>query len=305
MKLIFLGTSSGVPTRDRNVTSLAFDLTGARKEVWLFDCGEGTQQQILSSSFSSAKISKVFISHMHGDHIFGLPGLLSSRAMSGTKEPLTLYGPTGIKQFVETALHLSSAYMGYEFNIIEFSHGELFNEGDFKVTVYSLKHRIESFGFRIEQAPPTANLNISLLEQQQVPKGPWLKNIKLGQTVTLQDGRIIQGSDYLLPTKTGLKLAIFGDTMPCDNSLLLAQDVDVMVHETTHEHALEDKALQYGHSTTTQAAYIAKQAQAKCLIATHLSSRYNTADDFQRLLEECRSIFPNSYLARDFMEFEL
>ncbi|MFT0213485.1 ribonuclease Z [Pseudomonas sp. F1_0610] len=305
MKLIFLGTSSGVPSRYRNVTSIALDLIGARKEIWLFDCGEGSQQQILQSYFSSTKISKIFITHLHGDHIFGLPGLLSSRAMSGTKDPLTLYGPVGIKHFVDTALSISSAYIDYPLIINEFTEGELFDEGDFKVSAYSLKHRIESFGFRIEQAPLAPNLDIARLEQQNIMKGPWLKNLKLGETIQLDDGRIIHGKEYLLPAKQGLKLAIFGDTMPCENSLLLAKEVDVMVHETTHEHALADKAAQYGHSTTTQAAQIAKEANVKCLIATHISTRYFKETDFQRLLAECQTIFPNSYLAHDFMEFEL
>ena len=303
MQLTFLGTCAGTPSLQRNVTSIALTLSH-RGDCWLFDCGEATQHQFMRSALKPGKLQKIFITHLHGDHIFGLPGLLTSRSMGGIPEPLTIYGPPGLRQFVETALSLSGSFVTYPLEIVEIAAGELFDDGAIKATAFSLNHVLPCFGFRIEQHDKPGFLDAEKLRADNVPRGPWFQQLKQGQSVTLEDGRVIHGRDYLGPSTPGKKLAIFGDTAPTENALALAAEVDVMVHETTLEAAMEEKANGRGHSTTVQAATAARDARAKRLIATHFSSRYRS-EDMPRLLAECQAIFPNTELARDFAVFEV
>ncbi|MGJ0579109.1 ribonuclease Z [Xenorhabdus bovienii] len=302
MELKFLGTSAGVPTKERNVTSLVLDLRGIRNALWMFDCGEGTQHQILNSSIKIPKLEKIFITHLHGDHIFGLPGLLCSRSMGGSTDPVTLYGPKGIRQFVETALQLSGSFLTYPLDMVEVQSGLLFDDGELKVTAYALDHRVECYGYRIEEHDKPGGLDTQKLNQDNIPRGPWMQVLKQGGTVTLEDGRTVCGKDYLGAPISGKSLAIFGDTTPTPEALKLAANVDVMVHEITLEDALAEKANHNGHSTTKQAATLARDAKAKHFIATHISGRYGI-EDCPRLLAECREIFPNTDLAEDFAIF--
>ncbi|MBC8654606.1 ribonuclease Z [Providencia vermicola] len=304
MELTFLGTSAGVPTKERNVTSMILNLVGIRKSYWLFDCGEGTQHRILNSPFKTPKIDKIFITHLHGDHIFGLPGLLCSRSMGGATEPLTLYGPKGLKQYVETVLSVSESYMTYPLNIIEIQAGQLFDDGELIVTAYPLDHRVECYGYRIEEHAKSGALDAERLAQDNIPRGPWMQDLKAGKTITLEDGRTVNGAEYLGEPISGKVIAIFGDTQPTDQGLALAKNVDVMVHETTLEAAFAEKANERGHSTTEQAARLARAAGVKRFIATHLSGRYMT-HDIPRLLAECQAIFPATIMAEDYLTVKI
>ncbi|MEQ5730509.1 ribonuclease Z [Providencia alcalifaciens] len=304
MELTFLGTSAGVPTKERNVTSMILNLVGIRKSYWLFDCGEGTQHRILNSPFKTPKIDKIFITHLHGDHIFGLPGLLCSRSMGGATEPLTLYGPKGLKQYVETVLSVSESYMTYPLNIIEIQAGQLFDDGELIVTAYPLDHRVECYGYRIEEHAKSGALDAERLAQDNIPRGPWMQDLKAGKTITLEDGRTVNGAEYLGEPISGKVIAIFGDTQPTDQGLALAKNADVMVHETTLEAAFAEKANERGHSTTEQAARLARSAGVKRFIATHLSGRYMT-HDIPRLLAECQAIFPATIMAEDYLTVKI
>lgn len=300
MELVFLGTSAGVPTRKRNMTSILLNLQQpTASAVWLFDCGEGTQHQLLKTAFHPGKLDKIFITHLHGDHLFGLPGLLCSRSMQGNPQPLTLYGPAGLREFVETALRLSGSWTDYPLTIIEISAGEVFTDENYTVTAFPLNHPVECYGYRIEEHDKPGALNAAALKAGGVVPGPLFQKLKQGQTVTLDDGRVINGNDYLSAPTAGKKLAIFGDTAPCPEALNLARGVDVMVHETTLEHAMAEKANSRGHSSTIQAAELARQAGAGRLIATHISSRYDAARAAE-LLAECQQHFPHTQLAEDF-----
>ncbi|KNC92250.1 ribonuclease Z [Trabulsiella odontotermitis] len=305
MELIFLGTSAGVPTRTRNMTSIILNLQQPTvAETWLFDCGEGTQHQFLKTDLHPGKLNKIFITHLHGDHLFGLPGLLCSRSMQGNSLPLTLYGPKGLKEFVEVALRLSGSWTDYPLTVEEISAGQVFSDQHFTVTACPLDHPLECYGYRIEEHDKPGTLNAAALMEDGVPPGPLFQLLKQGQTVTLDDGRTIDGKQYLGPATPGRKLAIFGDTGPCPAALDLARDVDLMVHEATLEAAMEEKANSRGHSSTLQAAALAAAAGAKRLVITHVSSRYD-AEGCQRLLAESRSRFANTVLAEDFMTISL
>lgn len=243
MELIFLGTSAGVPTRSRNVTAILLDLKHpTRGGLWLFDCGEGTQHQLLHTSYHPGKVDKIFITHLHGDHLFGLPGLLCSRSMAGNANPLTIYGPAGIQEFVETTLRLSGSWTDYPLEVVEIGEGLVFDDGDYQVRAYPLNHPVECYGYRVEEHDKPGALNAAALQADGVKPGPLFQRLKHGETVTLEDGRVINGQDYLAPPQPGKKLAIFGDTAPCPSALRLAGGVDVMVHEATLEAAMEEKA---------------------------------------------------------------
>ena len=300
MELTFLGTSAGVPTRNRNVTAMVLNPQHPQSGLWLFDCGEGTQQQMLRTAFNPGKLDKIFITHLHGDHIFGLPGLLCSRSMAGSEARLDIYGPKGVKEFVEMALRLSGSWAGFPLAIHEITEGVIFDDGRHKVSAVALSHPVECYGYRIEEHDKPGKLDARGLIAAGVTPGPLFHQLKMGETVRLEDGREIRGGDYLGASQPGKRLAIFGDTAPTPGALTLAQEVDVMVHETTLEAAMAEKANSRGHSTTHQAAELAREAKAKRLIMTHVSSRYDS-EACARLVTECRDIFPASELAEDFL----
>lgn len=305
MKLTFLGISAGSPTQERNVSSIVLDLREERGKLWLFDCGEGTQLQMLKAKLSLSKLEVIFLTHLHGDHLFGLPGVLTSRSLMQHQSALTLVGPKGIKQFIQTVIDLSYSWLSYPLNIIELEHDCLvFDDNKFFVEAKLLQHRVPSFGYRIIEKDLPARLNIDKLRADDIDIGPLYSLLKAGQSVTLNDGRVINGFDYLDEVRSGKKIAILGDTIPCDASIELAKEVDLLVHEATQEHALEEKALERGHSTTIHAATIAKQANAKRLIMTHISPRYSLEKN-EKLVNEAKSIFNNSEIAIDFASFNI
>ncbi len=305
MDLLFLGTGSGVPAKHRNVSSIALKLLEERNSIWLFDCGEATQHQILHTTVKPRKIEKIFITHMHGDHIFGLPGLISSRAFQGGESALTIYGPTGIKQFVLSSLRFSATHIKYPIKFVEFSEdGMIFEDEQFKVSVKKLKHGIPSFGFRIEEADHEGTLKAEDLKTLGVPFGPLFGKLKNGETVTLEDGRVINGKDYIGPAQKGRIVTILGDTLKTENNRLLAQDADVLVHESTFDHSDSQLAKSYNHSTNLQAAETAKEAGAKKLLLTHISARY-LAKDVQNLQSEARKVFDSTWVMHDLKEVNI
>lgn len=305
MNLTFLGTSAGSPTLQRNVSSILLDLRQERGKFWLFDCGEATQMQMQKAKFSLAKLEIIFLTHLHGDHLFGLPGVLTSRSLMQNQSPLTLIAPKGIKILIETVIEISYSWLTYPLNIIELEENcTVFEDNQFQVEAKLLQHRVPCFGYRIIEKDLPAQLNIDKLKQDNIQAGPFYNDLKNGKTITLDDGRIINGTDYLGKIKKGRKLAILGDTIPCQTSIDLANDVDLLVHEATQEHALVDKAIERGHSTTIHAATIAKQANAKRLIMTHISPRYNLNNN-KKLVNEAKSVFANTEIATDFATFSI
>ncbi|WP_217556524.1 ribonuclease Z [Paenibacillus sp. GbtcB18] len=301
MELYFLGTGAGMPARHRNVTSIVLNLLPERGSIWFFDCGEGTQHQILRSPVKLSKSEKLFVTHLHGDHIFGLPGLLSSRSYQGGDTPFTIYGPKGIKAYVDMSLQLSQVHLDYELAIREIPSegGVVFEDESFRVEAAPLDHRIECFGYRIVEKDLPGKLQQEKLHELGITAGPLYGRLKQGQTVKLEDGRELRGSDFVGPSIKGRTVTILGDTKPCDNSTLLAEGADVLVHEATFGAEREDLAAAYDHSTTEQAARTAAEGGVGALIMTHISSRYQ-GEGAERLLEEARAIHPDSWLAEDF-----
>ncbi|ATP39973.1 ribonuclease Z [Solibacillus sp. R5-41] len=303
MQLHFLGTGAGMPSKDRNTSALALKLLEERGSIWLFDCGEATQHQILHTTIKPRKVDKLFITHLHGDHIFGLPGFISSRSFLGGEETLTIYGPKGLKQWLEQTLKLTKTHLTYDLQIEEVEEGIVFEDAQFIVKAMPLEHVIECFGYRIEQKPLAGELLIDKALALGVPKGPLLGQLKAGNNVVLENGSIVLSADVTSPAQNGFIVAILGDTKYCENAKVLAYQANIVVHEATFDHATIHLAAQYGHSTNTEAAQIAKEANAQTLILNHISARF-LEKDLVRFLAEAQQVFANTFIAHDQQQFE-
>lgn len=304
MDVLFLGTGAGMPAKLRNVTSIALKLLEERGAIWLFDCGEATQHQILHTSIKPRRIEKIFITHLHGDHIYGLPGLLSSRSFQGGESEVTLYGPKGLKEYVEISLTISQTYLKYPLKIVEIEEGIIFEDNEFLVEARLLDHGIPSYGFRIVEKDRPGTLLAEKLLEAGIQPGPLYKKIKNGEQIVLEDGRVINPAEFLGSSQKGRIVTILGDTRKCEAAIGLAKDADLLIHEATFSAGEENLAFEYFHSTTTQAAMAAKLAGAKQLCLTHISSRYDR-NDWQALVQEAQTIFSNTDIALDFKEINI
>ncbi|MFC5448262.1 ribonuclease Z [Paenibacillus aestuarii] len=305
MEIYFLGTGAGMPSKQRNVTSIALNLLDERGTYWLFDCGEGTQHQILHSPVKLGRSEKLFITHLHGDHLYGIPGLLTSRSYLGGETPLTVYGPVGVKRFIDTALEVSGAHLSYTLNVVEIEReGLLFEDETFLVETARLEHRIECFGYRIIEKDQPGKLQLDKLAELGVPAGPIYGKLKQGHTVTLEDGRVLQGADFVGAPIPGRKVVILGDTRYCKGAVKLAQDADVLVHEATFAMDKQELAYAFDHATSVDAANTAEEAGADVLIMTHISSRYQ-GEEVSLLLQEAQAIHANSHVAKDFWSLDI
>jgi ribonuclease Z len=304
MRVIPLGTSSGKPTIKRNVSALAV----ARDGEWLlFDCGEGTQTQIIRAGLNPSKLAAIFITHLHGDHFNGLPGLLSTMGMDNHKRELTLVAPLGIREYLDTLARLKILFVNYPLHVREIDKDELvpnqlmpvYQTAQYVVSTCALDHRIFASGFRVDENPKPGRFNLERARELGVPTGPLFRNLQSGQAVELEDGRIIQPSDVLGPERPGKSVTYCLDTRPCQASKELARDVDLLIHEATYTEENTEEAQNYGHSTAAQAAIIAREANARSLLLTHFSTRY---PDLSPLLQEAQAIFPETRVAQDLME---
>jgi ribonuclease Z len=306
LQITFLGTSSGVPTRSRNVSSIALRLP-QRAETWLFDCGEGTQHQILRSDIKISQITRIFVTHMHGDHTYGLMGLLASCGLAGNPSRIDVYGPPKLDEYLRACGRYSQTHFSYPIKIHTVQPGVVFEDDEFTVSCEELTHRVPAFGYRVAEHDRPGRFDVERAATLGIPSGPLYGKLKRGETVTLPDGRRINGADLCGEPQIGRKFVYCTDTVFCENAIALAQDADVLVHEATFAHQDAELAYQRLHSTSTMAAQVALEAQVKRLIMTHFSPRYapGNAIGLDDLLQEARSIFPNTSMAYDFLVQEI
>ncbi|WP_214883231.1 MULTISPECIES: ribonuclease Z [unclassified Exiguobacterium] len=297
MKLQFLGTGSGMPSKQRNVSGLAIDLP---KVTWLIDCGEGTQHQMLYTKIKPRKVTAVWVTHLHGDHVFGLPGFLSTRSALDGTDAVTVYGPKGLKKWLEATFRITGSHLGYELNVVEFTDGDTFEQDGHLVTVRKLEHRFPSYGFRINGPEKRGTLRVDKVRELGIPSGPIYKTIKEEERFEYE-GKWYDSKEYVTEPILGKVVAILGDTTPCENARILAEGADLLVHEATFMENEQPLARKYGHSTTREATALAKACSVGKLIVTHISARYvGREEEFER---EVVSDFPSSLVATDFLEY--
>jgi ribonuclease Z len=311
VQVTFLGTSSGVPTRARNVSAVALRLP-QRSELWLFDCGEGTQHQFLRSDLRLSQLRRVFVTHMHGDHVFGLPGLLASLGLAGSSSGVDLYGPDPLEAYLQGVLRTSSTRIGYPLAVHRVKEAAeagtlVLEDDDILVRATPLTHRVPAYAYRIEQKPRAGRFDVDQAKALKIPPGPIYAALKRGETVTLEDSRRIDGRTLCGPDRPGVSVVYCTDTVFSEAAVELARGADLLIHEATFAHSEAEMAFQRQHSTSTMAAQTAAEAGVKQLVLTHLSPRYApgnaiTADD---LLAEAQAIFPETTLAKDFLTLEV
>ncbi len=311
MEVTFLGTSSGVPTKGRNVSAVALRIP-QRSELWLLDCGEGTQHQFLRSDLRQSQLSKIFVTHMHGDHIFGLPGLLASLGLAGKSNGIEIYGPDPLKAYLNGVLQSTSSRVGFPLKIHrvrDFAERNqiLLEDEDLVVRCTELTHRVPAYAYRIDQKPRQGRFNLDLAKSLKIPPGPIYSKLQQGHKVELENGQIINGKDFCGPDRPGASFVYCTDTLFSESAIELAKGADLLIHESTYSHADADMAYQRQHSTSTMAAQTAAEAGVKQLVLTHLSPRYMPGNAItpNDLLSEAKSIFPNTILAKDFLRLTI
>ena len=297
MKLTFLGTSAGTPTRDRNVTAQALSMDHGA--IWLLDCGEATQHQFMRSGLKSGRCERILITHLHGDHVYGLPGMLSCIGIHGRTEPVEIIGPVGVHELLTVTLRLSEAHLPYPLRITEVtSAGQTFPElAGWHLSAYPLSHRVRCWGYVLRENDRPGKFHPERASRIGVPEGPLYRKLQNGDGVRLADNRIILSSDVTDPPRPGRKLVLLGDTSDASGIAAAAHGCDLLVCEATYDGEREAKAREWGHSTTHMTGTFAKQIAAKTLIITHFSSRYTEADaamSVEKLIAETRTACPDT-----------
>ena len=300
LSVIFLGTSGSTPTPQRSLPAIAIKRKG---EIILFDCGEGAQRQMIMAKLSFHRKMKIFITHMHGDHVLGLPGLIQTMSLFDRQRKLEIYGPKGLKEFIDVIQRTVQYTLTFPLEIHEIEKpGTICEEGEYAILAEEADHVIPSFAFALVEKPRPGKFYPEKARELGIPEGPLWSKLQKGHSVTLPDGRKIKPSEVVGPPRPGRKIVYSGDTRPCMNVVRLARNADLLIHDATLDDELFDKAYEDGHSTPSQVAEIAKKANVRRLVLTHISARYRSAE---KLLEQAKRIFPNVLIAEDFMKIEV
>jgi len=297
MILVPLGVSSATPTAQRHLPSMALWRDG---QVFLFDCGENTQMQMLKVGMKRSKIDYIFITHLDGDHYFGLPGLISTMHIQRRERDLTIVGPVGIKEYLDFQIKFSGLELTYDIHYVEleegFEGGTVIDEDEFTVESKPMIHNKFCLGYRLQEKDKPGKVDADKAKGMGISQDEEFKALKAGDNVTLDDGTVVKSDDIVGPNRTGKSLAYITDTRPCANAVELASDSDILVYEATFGNKLKDKAEETRHSTADEAAKVAKAARAKLLVLTHFSARYT--NEFL-LYKEAKEVFDNTWIANE------
>lgn len=296
IEIVFLGTSSMVPTKERNQSGV---LISYKTHGVLIDCGEGTQRQMKMANVPLTKITKILITHWHGDHTLGLPGVIQSLGAAEYNKKLEIYGPKGTKTRIE---HMFKAFVmdrRVEMEVFEIKEGKFFENPEFILEAYELDHGIETMGYNFIEKD-RRKINVSKVKKIGIPDGPLLGKLQEGKDITFKSKKI--KSDEVTKVVKGRKISIIADTLPCDNCYKLSGGADLLICESTYSSKLEEKGENYKHMTSKQAALIANKANAKKLVLTHFSARYKSTLE---LNDDARTYFDNTVCAYDLMKLSL
>ena len=300
LSLLFLGTSGSVPTPQRGLPAILLQRKG---EYLMFDCGEGVQRQMIIAKTSFHKKMKVFVSHMHGDHVLGLPGLMQTMSLLERTRELKVYGPPGIEPFLNAVKETVQFNLSFPVEIHEIeSNCTVCEEKDYSVEAAWSNHVIPNLSYALIEKPRPGRFHPQKARALGVPKGPLWSRLQHGRDVELAHGKTVKAEQVVGPSRPGRKIVYSGDTRPSKIVERLAAHADLLIHESTFDDELAEKAEEDGHSTPSQAAETAKNAGVKKLYLTHISARYV---DPRILLEQAVKTFSNTEVAQDFMKTEI
>jgi ribonuclease Z len=300
LSVLLLGTSASRPTVERNVSSLAVHREG---ETLMFDCGEGTQRQMMRYGVSFA-FGDLFFTHFHADHVIGVIGLMRTMALQGRTDPLRLWGPRGASRMLKRAEDFGMDRLTFPLEVTEVEPGQRIERAEYAIVPFAVDHRgARAVGYVLEERDRKGRFNPDLARELGIPEGPLWGQIHRGLAVTLDDGRTIEPSRFVGAPRPGRRVAITGDTRPCATTVDAARGADLLVHEATFGNEEAERAVETGHSTAREAACLARDAGVRSLVLTHFSARYSR--DASDLAREARECFENTVVGRDGLEIDV
>jgi ribonuclease Z len=299
LSVTFLGTGAACPTVDRNVAGLAVQREG---ETILFDCGEGTQRQMMRYGVGFS-FTEVFFSHFHADHMLGIIGLVRTMGLQDRTAPVTLYGPRGAQRILGAAMSLGIERNRFPVEIVEIKAGDRLTRDEYDIVVFETDHRADTVGYALAEHIRLGRFHPERARELGVPEGPLWGRLHKGETVTLDDGRTVRPADLVGAPRRGRTLVYTGDTRPSPLVVAAARGADLLIHEATFGGDEAERAVETGHSTASEAARVAHEAGVRRLVLTHISPRYTR--DAPELLAEAQAVFPETVVARDGMMVEV
>jgi len=299
LRIIFLGTGGSLPTRDRNPSSIMVNREG---ELILFDCGEGTQQQMMRAKTGIMNLSSIFISHFHADHFLGIPGLIQTMSFMGRKERLMIYGPEGTLEFTELSKAFGYFNLKYEIESVQLKPGDIVKGKNYVIRTLKTEHSIPSLGYALVENPRPGRFNREKAIGMGISPGPLFAKLQKGNYVEV-NGKIIKPEDVMGSRRPGRIVVYSGDTRPCEAVLEASRDADILIHDCSFANEMIDWAKESGHSTAGEVGVLAREAGVRRLVLTHISSRY--AADAEPILNDSKKIFENVSVAKDLMEIEV
>lgn len=300
LRVVFLGTGGAVPTPKRGLPAV---LVTRKGEQIMFDCGEGTQRQLVKARSGFHRKTKIFITHMHGDHVLGLPGLLQTMALLDRQEKLEIYGPTGIKQFLECIKETVQFVLTFQVEVHEIEEaGNVCDEEEYVVQAAWADHIVPNLSYALVEKPRPGRFFPEKARAFGIPEGPLWSKLQQGKIVKMPHGKLVRPRQVVGPPRAGRKIVYTGDTRPSSDVAKLANRADLLIHDATLADDLATRAQEDGHSTPSQAARVAKRAKVKRLVLTHISARY---EDISLLLGQATKIFKETQVAEDFTKIEM
>jgi len=298
-----LGTAAAIPTPHRHLSAMAVERKG---RVLLFDCGEGTQYRFLDADLNRARIDAIFVTHLHGDHVFGLPGLLSTMDLLQRTDPVSVVGPAGLRTLVTSLPGLHPDATGFPLTYRELppgtEHAVVYETDELTVEARPLKHRTEAFGYRLQEKTRPGRFDPAAARELGVTDPRDFGRLQDGERVDVEGGRTVHPDQVLGPPREGIGVAYVTDSRPCDQGRALAAEADLLYHDATFTDDLHARAVKTGHATAREAAEVARDAGARRLLLGHISARY---DDPAPLVREARAVFPNTDVADELRRYVL